>query len=249
MVFEILDEGGDLGRGVGIGGRSGVFRFVNKTAGGRNEVFGPQGLVDGIEAVGRADHFGGMVAGGSDIVSACLEGGLEGGVGVGVFQKKDALAAKHPGDGVGAAEVAAVLGEEVTDFGGGAVFVVGLGFDDERGPARGIAFVGDLLDGAAAFQFPGAFLDGAVDVVDGHGFGAGGGDGGAESRIEAGIAPAEAGGNGDFLGQFGEEGAAFDVGSALGAFDFGPVAVAGHGSRLEIGRVRCRVGEIGDGRW
>ena len=245
MFFQIFDQGGDPGGSFGVGSGSGIFGFVDETAGCGNQIFGPQSLVDGVEAVGRADHLGGVVAGGSDVIGPGLERGLEGGIGVGVFQKKDAAAAEHPGNGVRAAEVAAVFGEEVTNFGRRTVFVVGLGLDHEGGAAGGIAFVGDFLDGAAAFEFPGAFFDGAVDVVDGHGFGPCGRDGGAKARVEVGVAAGKAGGHGDFLGEFGKEGPAFDVGGALGAFDFGPMTVAGHSSSLNGKGSTCREGEDG----
>ena len=63
--------------------------------------------------------------------------------------------------------IAAVLRENLTDLGGGAVFVVGEQFHQERHAAGTVAFVGDFLVGDAG-EFAGAFLDGAVDVVGGH---------------------------------------------------------------------------------
>ena len=141
-----------------------------------------------------------------------------------------------------------MLAEEMADFGGGAVFVVRLGLHHQGDAAGTIPLVGDFLDGAAALEFAGAFFDGPVDVVHGHGFRPGGGDGGAEAGVEAGVAPAEAGGHGDFLGQLGKERAAFDIGGAFRPFDFCPVTVAGHGPRLGIDGGGCRVWGIAAGR-
>ena len=53
----------------------------------------------------------------------------------------------------------------------------------------------------------------------------------------------KSGGDGDLLGQFGEEGPAFDIGGTLGAFDFGPMTVTGHGSTLNGKGGMCRGGE------
>lgn len=78
-----------------------------------------------------------------------------------------ALAFKHEADAAIGAEVAAAAVEMVTDIAGGAVFVVGQAFDDQRNAARTIAFVGDVF---VFFAIGGAdaFLDGAVDVVVWH---------------------------------------------------------------------------------
>ena len=97
------------------------------------------------------------------------------------------MAFEHPSDRVGAAEIAAVFGAEVTNFSRGAVFIVGGGFDEEGDAAWGIAFVHNFFDGAASFEFAGTFEDGAIDVFDGHRFGTGGGDGGTKSGVEVGI--------------------------------------------------------------
>ena len=248
VVLEILDQSGDFGGSFGIRCGNGIFRFINKTAGGRGEVFSSQGFVDGVEAVGRADDFSRVIASGADIVGPGLESGFQGGIRVGIFEKKDTPAAEHPGDGVGAAKISPMFGEEVTDFRGRAVFVIGLGFDHEGDSAGPIAFIGDFLNRSAALKLPGSFLNRTVDVVDGHGFGACGSDGGAESRVEVGITAGQPGGDGNFLGELGEQGPAFDVGGALGAFDFGPMTVPGHRLRMEMGRVGCRVWVIGDRR-
>ena len=188
VVFKFLDEGENLGGGFWVGCGGGILWFVKEAAGGGDELGGAEGFIDCIEFVGRADDFGGVVVEGADIVSSCFEGYFESGVGVGFFEEEHAVAFEHPSDRVGATEIAAVFGEEVTDFSSGAVFIVGGGFDEEGDTAWGIAFVHNFFDGAAAFEFAGAFEDGAIDVFDGHRFGTGGGDGGTESGVEAWVA-------------------------------------------------------------
>ena len=188
MVFKFLDEGENLGGGFWVGCGGGIFWFVKEATGGGDELGGAEGFIDCIEFVGRADDFGGVVVESADIVSSCFKGYFESGVGVGFFEEEDAVAFEHPSDRVGAAEIAAVFGEEVPNFGRGAVFIVGGGFDEEGDTAWGIAFVHNFFDGAASFEFAGTFEDGAIDVFDGHRFGTGGGDGGTESGVEAWVA-------------------------------------------------------------
>ena len=79
----------------------------------------------------------------------------------------------------------------MADFADGAIFVVGEDFDDDGDAAGAVALVGDLLVGDA-FEFAGAALDGALDVVGGHVFGFGGGDGSAEAGVAVGVSSAAA---------------------------------------------------------
>ena len=91
-----------------------------------------------------------------------------------------------------------------------------------------------------------ALLDRTVDLEEVlKGFGPGGGDGSAEAWVKAGVAPAQAGGDGNFLGQFGKEGPTFDVGGAFRAFDFRPVTVTGHKMNIERGNT----GSVEFGPW
>ena len=188
VVFEFFDEGENFGGGFWVGCGGGIFWFVKEATGGGDELGSAEGFIDCIEFVGRADDFGGVVVEGADIVGSCLEGGFESGVGVGFFEEEDAVAFEHPSNRVGATEIAAVFGEEVPNFGRGAVFIVGGGFDEEGDTAWSIAFVHNFFDGAAAFKFVGAFEDGAIDIFDGHRFGTSDGDGGTESGVEAWVA-------------------------------------------------------------
>ena len=109
----------------------------------------------------------------------------------------------------------------MADFADGAIFVVGEDFDDDGYAAGAVALVGDLLVGDA-FEFAGAALDGALDVVGGHVLGFGGGDGSAEAGVAVGISSALLGGDGDFLDEAGEDLAAFGVKRALLMLDCRP---------------------------
>ena len=110
----------------------------------------------------------------------------------------------------------------MTDLADGAIFVVGEDFDDEGDAAGAVALVGDLFV-ADAFEFAGAALDGAFDVVGGHVLRFGCGDGATEARVAVGIAAtAGLGGDGDFLDEAGEDLAAFGVKRALLVLDCRP---------------------------
>jgi len=228
VFLKLFDKGENLGRSFWFGCRCRIFRFVDEATCGRDQILGSEGFIHSIKAVGWTDDFGGIFAGRTDVVGPGIEGGFQNVIRVSVFQKKDALSSEHPGNGVGAGEIAFVFGEEMADFCRSPVFIIGLGFDHESGASGGISLVGDLLDGAAPFEFTGAFLDGPVDFVHRHGFGPSGDDGGAEPGVEIGVTPEEVGGDGDLFGELGEEGSPFDVGGALGALDFGPVTMTCH---------------------
>ncbi len=96
-----------------------------------------------------------------------------------------------------------------------------MAFDDEGYAAGAVALVGDLLVGDA-FEFAGAALDGAFDVVGGHVLGFGGGDSSAEAGVAVGVSSALFGGDGDFLDEAGEDLAAFGVKRALFMLDCRP---------------------------
>src|SRR5690606_24004667 len=97
----------------------------------------------------------------------------------------------------------AILGEIGAHIGGGAVAIVGQRLDDDGDAAGAIALVADfvIVLGIAAR----GFLDGAFDIVLGHGLGAGIGDGQAQARIEGRIGLAHLGRHGDFAGQLGKD--------------------------------------------
>ena len=145
-----------------------------------------------------------------------------------------ALAVELIGNAALGGDAAAVFGENRADVGGGAVEVVGGHFHDEGDAGRAVAFVGDFLDGVAA-EFAGAFFDGAVDVVLGHGDGLGIVDGGAETGIGGRISATGAGGECDFMGALAEDPAFDGIDSGLDVFDLGPLVVTGHGKWVEWG--------------
>ena len=126
------------------------------------------------------------------------------------------------------AHVAAVLGEGVADFGDGARAVVGQAVDHDRRAADAVALVADL-DVIDALKLAGALLDRVVDLVLGHVDGLALVDGHAQARVERRVAAAHLGGHGDFLGDFGERGAALFVLAALAVLDVGPFGMSGHG--------------------
>jgi len=92
----------------------------------------------------------------------------------------------------------AVFGENRADIGSGAVEIVGCHFHDECDAGGAVAFVGNFLDGVAT-EFAGAFFDGTVDVVLGHGDGLGIVDCGAETGISGWISATSTGGECDFM--------------------------------------------------
>ena len=141
---EVLGEAGQLGH---LGGKALV----------------GDGLLDGVEVVGR----------GGDLVDAVLAGHV---VGAGVDDQlhefifadgierdgDEALGLEHPGDG--AFELAAAQGENLAEFGGGAVAAVGDDVDEDGDAVGAVALVGEGLVGDAG-EFAGAALDGALDVL------------------------------------------------------------------------------------
>ncbi len=100
----------------------------------------------------------------------------------------------------GRAELAAF--EEDANLRGGAVFVVGLHFDDDRHFVRGVAFENDLLELEFFTADAGAFLDRALDHVAGHALLARFLHDGGEARVADGIGPAHFRGDHDFFDQF-----------------------------------------------
>ena len=98
--------------------------------------------------------------------------------------------------------------------------------------------VADLLHqvGFAA----GGFFDGALDIVPGHGFGAGVGDGQAEARVCGRVGDAALGRDGDVAGKLGEQLGALLVLRAFAELDVLEFRVAGHGVRFVVCGVSLR---------
>ena len=97
---------------------------------------------------------------------------------------------------------------------------------DDRHAARAVALEGDLFV-VHAFQFAGAALDGALDVVLRHVLRLGGGHGRAQAGVAVRVA-ATLGGYGDFLKETREYLAALCIQRALLVLDCGPFGMAGH---------------------
>ena len=162
-----------------------------------------------------------------NVFGAGFERGFHQRVFVGIGEDQIALVDEVEGDAAVGAEIAAVFGKGVAHVGNGAGFVVGHAIDHQRRAADAVAFVAQL-DVVHAFEITGAFVDGALDVVFGHI--------GVPSFVHCqpqagvgcGIAAAQAGGDGDFFNQSGENFAAFGVGTGLFVLDVRPLAVSGH---------------------
>ena len=148
------------------------------------------------------------------------------------------------GDAAVGAHVAAVLVEGVANVGDGARLVVGEAVDHHRSAADAVAFIADL-DVIDAFEFAGALLDRVVDLVLGHIDCLALVDGQAQARVEARIAAAHLGGDGDFLGDLGKSRATLLILPTLTVLDVGPFTVSCHDypraemrPRPEVGRGR-----------
>jgi hypothetical protein len=193
------------------------------------EAGGIEGFLDGFEFVGGCLDFDGALLDG-DVVGAGLESDghklvLVDACGV---HSDESLAVEHPGDASGLAEVAVVAGEHVSDLGGRPVFIIGQRLHEDGDAAGTVAFVHDLLRLRHAFQFAGALLDGALDVVGRHVAGLALGQDRAQGDVGAGIAAADARRDRQFLGQLAEDLAALGVGGALLMLDGRPLAMSAH---------------------
>ena len=133
---------------------------------------------------------------------------------------------EHERHGAGLGEVAAVLGEIRAHVGGGAVAVVGHGFDDDGRAAGPVALVADLLVGLGVAAL--RLLDGALDIVLRHVLGAGGQDGGAQARVHGRIRQAHLGRHRDLARQLAEQLGALRVDAPLAVHDVLELRMAGH---------------------
>ncbi len=77
--------------------------------------------------------------------------------------------------------------EEHTDFGSGAVVIIGEAFDDDGNLVGGVSVEADGIHDEFFVTDACALFDGAFDDVAGHGFFAGFFDGGSEAGITVGI--------------------------------------------------------------
>jgi hypothetical protein len=124
----------------------------------------------------------------------------------------------------------AIFGEGGAHIRRGAVAVVGHGLHDDGDAAGAAAFIADLI---IIFRVVAArLLDGAFDIILGHGFRLGGDDRGAKARIVSGVRQPSLGGDGDFAGQLGEELGALLILAPLAEHDIFELTVTGHFSPL-----------------
>ena len=118
----------------------------------------------------------------------------------------------------------------VAHVAGGAVAVVGHGFDDDGDAARAVALVDNGLIRIALTGGSGLF-EHALNVVVGHVGRLGLGDDGRQTRIVRRIGHAAALFDRDdhFLGNLGKRSCAFGVLCALGLLNVMPLGMSGHG--------------------
>src|SRR5690606_28957283 len=135
-------------------------------------------------------------------------------------------AVEHEAHRAGLAQRAAILGEIGAHIGGGAVAVVGQRLNDDGDAARAIALIADLVVILAVGAR--CLLVGAVDIVLGHGLGAGIGHGQAQPGIEGGIGLAHLGGDGDFARPLGKDLGPDRIRPALAMHDVLGVGMASH---------------------
>ena len=114
-----------------------------------------------------------------------------------------------------------MLADEMPDLGTGAVAVVGENIDQNGDTGRPVSFVGRFLVGGA-LEIARALGDGPGDIVLGHVGRLGGLDACPEAGVSLRVAAADAGGDGDFPNELGEDLAPLGVGRALFPLDGAP---------------------------
>src|SRR6202040_3595634 len=105
----------------------------------------------------------------------------------------------HERDAAPRSEVAVVLGEDASDLGGGAVFVIGGRLHNYRHATRAVTFVNNLIKMRGFVSFAGAAFDRALDVIVRHALCTRRLDRAAQPRIGARIATAALCGDRYFL--------------------------------------------------
>src|SRR4051812_35853644 len=198
---------------------------------------GIERLADVLEIARRRVHLDHGVAARVDVLGAgvdCREGHVVGILAVRGDRDQPAWL-ELPGDGAGAGELAAGLGEQRANVGGGPVAVVRRRLDQDRDAARAVALVDDLLElvALAGARRP---LDRPLDVVQRHVDRARLVHREAQPVVRVRIAPTGARGDHDLPRNLGEDGPSLRVVRALLALDRGPLRVTGH--RLGVYRTR-----------
>ena len=134
---------------------------------------------------------------------------------------------EHPGHGIRRAEVPAEAAHLAAHFGDGARGIVRHGFNEERHPARAVAFVCDLVV-IDTFELTRALLHRSLDVLLRHRVRPSRFDRETQPRVARRIAAADFRGHRDLANELREQRAAFGVGGRLIVLDLLPFAVARH---------------------
>ena len=100
-------------------------------------------------------------------------------------------------------------------------FIISQTIDDDGSAIRAIAFV-TQLDVFHAFQFTGAFFNGAVDVVSRHVDAFGAINSQTQTRVKANVTATHFGGHGNFFGQTREDAPTFFILTTFTVLDVGP---------------------------
>ncbi len=169
---------------------------------------------------------------GDHVVGAGVDRRFQHGVGGGHRRVEfdNAEAIEHERHRAGLGEVAAGLGEVGADVGGGAVAVVGQRLDDDGDAAGAIALVADLVIVLAVIA--GGLLDGALDIVLGHVFGARCDHSGPQPRIHRRVGGAELGRDGDFARELAKQLGLLRVLPPLAVHDVLELGMSGHAGCL-----------------
>src|SRR5438132_8563733 len=122
--------------------------------------------------------------------------------------------------------------EQMPDFAGGAVLVVGEDLDDHRRPARTVRFVLGLLVRDARL-LTGAAANRALDVVGGHVVRLGVGDDRPQSRVHVGVAAAGPRRDSQLFDEARENLPTLGIRRALLVLDRMPLGMAGHVLELQ----------------
>src|SRR5258708_4034028 len=138
-----------------------------------------------------------------------------------LWNRNLALSVKHPPDGAGFSQIAAVLAHEMAELADHAVAVGGDNLNQHAHSARSVAFKSGFLK-LLAFQLAGAAKNGALDIITRHVGGLRCQNRGSQAWIRTRLTAADARGNADFADDSRENAAALGVGGPLLVFNRGP---------------------------
>lgn len=210
VVLEVLEECGDFESGF-IGEGWELFWDEAELAGDDVPAILAEPVCDGGGLCAWGDEAGPagvcgdvvvLAAGeGLDVIGSSFYGGFFAigcGVGMPGFDEADVVEEKF----VAAQSTELAFFEELANFWGGAVVVVGEDFYDDWDFMGCVAFEDDVLHGEFIFAEAGYFFDGAFDDISGDAFFACFFDGCGEAGVGVGIGSGHSGGNHDFFDDF-----------------------------------------------